>query len=43
MKESEIGKEGVGYSMDEVAELKTIVPNLEPVKLVKMTDYYPRL
>ncbi|MCP8322151.1 MAG: aldehyde dehydrogenase family protein, partial [archaeon] len=32
-KESGIGREGIGYSIDEMTHLKTIVFNLEPAKL----------
>lgn len=42
-KESGKGREGIGYSIDELTELKTIVFNLEPAKLGKITHYYPRL
>jgi glyceraldehyde-3-phosphate dehydrogenase [NAD(P)+] len=35
VKESGIGREGVGYSIDEMTVLKTIVFNLEPIGYVK--------
>ncbi len=34
-KQSGMGREGIGYSIDEMTELKTIVFNLEPAKLGK--------
>ncbi|MEM1944362.1 MAG: aldehyde dehydrogenase family protein [Nitrososphaerota archaeon] len=36
VKDSGIGREGIGYSIDEMTVLKTIVFNLEPAGLVKM-------
>jgi glyceraldehyde-3-phosphate dehydrogenase [NAD(P)+] len=35
VKESGIGREGIGYSIDEMTVLKTIVFNLEPIGYVK--------
>jgi len=35
VKESGIGREGIGYSIDEMTVLKTIVFNLEPISYVK--------
>ncbi|MCP8315821.1 MAG: aldehyde dehydrogenase family protein, partial [archaeon] len=39
-KESGIGREGIGYSIDEMTHLKTIVFNLEPAKLGKVRRVY---
>lgn len=39
-KESGIGREGIGYSIDEMTHLKTIVFNLEPAKLGKIRRVY---
>jgi glyceraldehyde-3-phosphate dehydrogenase [NAD(P)+] len=39
-KESGIGREGIGYSIDEMTHLKTIVFNLEPAKLGKIRRAY---
>ncbi|MCP8312013.1 MAG: aldehyde dehydrogenase family protein [Candidatus Methylarchaceae archaeon HK01B] len=39
-KESGIGREGIGYSIDEMTNLKTIVFNLEPAKLGKVRRIY---
>ncbi|MEM4417388.1 MAG: aldehyde dehydrogenase family protein, partial [Nitrososphaerota archaeon] len=36
IKDSGIGREGIGYSIDEMTVLKTIVFNLEPAGLVKI-------
>jgi len=36
VKDSGIGREGIGYSIDEMTVLKTIVFNLEPAGLVKL-------
>jgi glyceraldehyde-3-phosphate dehydrogenase [NAD(P)+] len=36
-KESGTGREGIGYSIDEMTNLKTIVFNLEPGKMGKKT------
>ncbi len=40
-KESGTGREGIGYSIDEMTNLKTIVFNLEPAKLGKTTRTPP--
>jgi len=42
-KESGMGREGVGYSIDEMTNLKTIVFNLEPAKLGKVRRMYQSL
>ncbi len=42
-KESGKGREGIGYSIDEVTEIKTIAFNLEPAKLGKISHYFPKL
>ncbi len=39
-KESGIGREGIGYSIDEMTYLKTIVFNLEPAGLGKVKHHY---
>ncbi|MEM3538763.1 MAG: aldehyde dehydrogenase family protein [Nitrososphaerales archaeon] len=39
-KESGIGREGIGYSIDEMTILKTITFNLEPAKLGKVRRVY---
>jgi glyceraldehyde-3-phosphate dehydrogenase [NAD(P)+] len=39
-KESGIGREGIGYSIDEMTILKTIIFNLEPAKLGKVRRFY---
>jgi len=39
-KESGIGREGIGYSIDEMTRLKTIVFNLEPAGLGKVKHVY---
>ena len=39
-KESGIGREGIGYSIDEMTKLKTIVYNLAPAKLGKKRRIY---
>ena len=39
-KESGIGREGIGYSIDEMTRLKTIVYNLAPAKLGKKRRIY---
>lgn len=43
VKESGKGREGIGYSIDELTELKTIVFNLEPAKLGKISHRVPRI
>jgi glyceraldehyde-3-phosphate dehydrogenase [NAD(P)+] len=40
IKESGIGREGVGYSIDEMTNLKTIVFNLEPARLGKLRSIH---
>jgi glyceraldehyde-3-phosphate dehydrogenase [NAD(P)+] len=39
-KASGMGREGVGYSIDEMTRLKTVVFNLEPAGLGKVSKYY---
>ncbi|MEM3068410.1 MAG: aldehyde dehydrogenase family protein [Nitrososphaerales archaeon] len=39
-KESGIGREGIGYSIDEMTQIKTITFNLEPAKLGKVRRVY---
>lgn len=39
-KESGIGREGIGYSIDEMTILKTVIFNLEPAKLGKVRRVY---
>jgi len=40
-KESGIGREGIGYSIDEMTKLKTVVFNLEPAGLGKLKHLHP--
>ena len=40
-KESGIGREGIGYSIDEMTKLKTVVFNLEPAGLGKLKHFHP--